>query len=116
MYLSSRTDPTDVIIRFVALACIAKVDDFYAAALPNENKIKRKCKPLQVQLNKRDWQNGGKDVDDRLKEEMLKTGLVRNIHRYIFKIFRLIYCSYIFYFMPYTIIWMPYLSACSNAA
>ena len=41
-YLSSIETAIDIIIRFVALASIAKVDDFYAAALPADgNKIKK---------------------------------------------------------------------------
>jgi len=55
VYLCSMTKPIDVIIRFVALASIAKVDDFYAASLPKENKIKRSTPPMPVRLNKRDW-------------------------------------------------------------
>ena len=46
LYLCSINSPVDVIIRFVALASIAKVDDFYASALPDGNRIKRKSKPM----------------------------------------------------------------------
>ena len=47
--------PIDIIIRFVALASIAKVDEFYGAALPRENKIKNKTDDFVILLNKRDW-------------------------------------------------------------
>ena len=57
VYLCSMTKPIDVIIRFVALSSIAKVDDFYGAALPKENKIKKSTPPLPVLLNMRDWQD-----------------------------------------------------------
>lgn len=59
VYLTSLTSAIDVIIKFVALASIAKVDDFYASALPSDgNKIKKPLKrPMKVVVHKRDWQN-----------------------------------------------------------
>lgn len=48
LYLSSINNPVDVIIRFVALASIAKVDDFYASALPSGNRIKGDSEPFVV--------------------------------------------------------------------
>ena len=57
LYLSSINKAIDVIIKFVALASIAKVDDFYASALPPEgNKIKKSSKPLLITVHKRDWE------------------------------------------------------------
>ena len=57
IYLGSLSQAIDVIIKFVALASIAKVDDFYASALPEDgNKIKKKSTPLKVHVHKRDWQ------------------------------------------------------------
>ena len=53
-YLSSIITPMDVIIRFIALGSIAKVDDFYASALPDENRIKGKSKPMVVKHHRRD--------------------------------------------------------------
>lgn len=56
LYLSNIDKAIDVIIKFVALASIAKVDDFYAAALPADgNKIKKKTSPLMISYHKRDW-------------------------------------------------------------
>ena len=47
LFLGSINKAIDVIIKFVALASIAKVDDFYASALPGDgNKIKKKTTPL----------------------------------------------------------------------
>ena len=48
VYLCSINETINVIIRFVALANIAKVDNFYADSLPKENKIKQAVKPLPV--------------------------------------------------------------------
>lgn len=49
MSSSSLAKPIDVIIKFIALASIALIDNFYANALPNENKVKKnfgKGKPV----------------------------------------------------------------------
>ena len=56
IYLGSINTAIDVIIKFVALASIAKVDDIYAGALPEDgNKIKKPTAPLKVRIHKRDW-------------------------------------------------------------
>ena len=56
IYLGSINTAIDVIIKFVALASIAKVDDIYASALPDDgNKIKKETAPLKVRIHKRDW-------------------------------------------------------------
>ena len=58
LYLSSINSPIDVIIKFVALASIASVDDFYASALPAGNKIKASDKtPMKIEVHKRDIEN-----------------------------------------------------------
>ena len=41
IFLCSLTNPIDIIIRFVAFASIGKVDNFYYAAIPADNKIKQ---------------------------------------------------------------------------
>jgi len=40
-FLSSLTSTIDIIIKFIALGSIAKVDDFYAAAIPSISPIKK---------------------------------------------------------------------------
>jgi len=40
VYISSLDNAVDVIIRLIALGAVAKVDDFYASALPKENRMK----------------------------------------------------------------------------
>lgn len=111
VYLSSLNKALDVIIKFVALSSIAKVDDFYAAALPADgNKVKgRKCKPLQINVHQRDWKRFSEHSDISEYEPMAKSGLGRKIQRFIFKVLRIIYASYIFYFLPYTMLWLPYI-------
>lgn len=56
LYLGNINKAIDVIIKFVALASIAKVDDFYASALPADgNKIKKPSKPMIIKVHRRDW-------------------------------------------------------------
>ena len=60
LFLGSIDTAINVIIKFVALASIAKVDDIYASALPADgNKIKKKTTPLQIKVHKRDWESLG---------------------------------------------------------
>ena len=96
-YLSSINTPMDVIIRFIAMGSIAKVDDFYASALPDDNRIKGKSKPMTVKLHRRDHQEG-----------KIKPTMSYWLGRFIFKFFRILYASFIFYFMPYMILLLPY--------
>ena len=103
-YLSSINTPMDVIIRFIALGSIAKVDDFYASALPDENRIKGKSKPMVVKHHRRDIQDSGK-----------RLGFFYWIGRLVFKFFRIIYASFVFYFMPYLILLMPYMVGAGSA-
>ena len=70
VYLSNINKAIDVIIKFVALASIAKVDDIYASALPADgNKIKKKTSPLKIKVHKRDWEV----MADHLETETDKT-------------------------------------------
>ena len=105
IYLSSINSPMDVIIRFIAMGSIAKVDDFYASALPDENRIKGKSKPMLVKHHRRDIKNSRK----RLGFFSYWVG------RFIFKTFRIIYASFVFYFMPYLILLVPYMVGAGSA-
>ena len=107
LYLSSINTPMDVIIRFIAMGSIAKVDDFYASALPDENKIKGKLagkglpKPMTVKFHRRDLQ-GGNDLPNKCSYYL---------GRLVFKTYRIFYASFVFYFMPYLILIVPYFFA-----
>ena len=115
VYLSSLTKAIDVIIKFVALASIAKVDDFYASALPSDgNKIKKKTDPLEITVHKRDWQFAKSDSESDKLAVLKEVGAGRFFARFIFKTLRVVYASYIFYFLPYTSIWLPYIASTSN--
>lgn len=112
MYLSNINTAIDVIIKFVALASIAKVDDFYASALPADgNKIKKGTKPLVIRIHKRDWETYGQNPEAKNYAQMQEVGFSRYFGRFIFKTFRIVYASYIFYFLPYTSLWLPYVAA-----
>jgi len=39
----------------------------------------------------------------------------RHVPRFIFKLLRALYASYIFYFLPYTSLWLPYVASLSGA-
>lgn len=54
-YLSTINSTIDVIIRFIALGSIAKVDDFYAGALPGENKLNGDTTPFKREKLRRDY-------------------------------------------------------------
>jgi len=47
---------------------------------------------------------------------MQLTSCWRVAGRFIFKTMRAIYCSYIFYFMPYSVLFIPYMASASSAA
>ena len=53
LYLASVNAEIDVIIRFIALGSIAKVDDFYYSALPAENRVKGDVEPLVSTMHRR---------------------------------------------------------------
>lgn len=58
LFLSTINKTIDVIIKFLALSSISKIDDFYAAALPAENKVvKNKAKAMGVMVNDRHRRN-----------------------------------------------------------
>ena len=139
LYLGNINKAIDVIIKFVALASIAKVDDFYASALPADgNKIKRKTSPLVITVHKRDWARAAREqrevvaagsaVEDFVdgsapaiagkldSQEYLVAGINHRVGRLIFKTLRMIYGCFIFYFMPYASIFIPFMATSMRVA
>lgn len=122
LFLGSIDKAIDVIIKFVALASIAKVDDIYASALPADgNKIKKASKPLMIRVHKRDWeahaelnQNSSPAVSHKTQNEMDNVGWSRKIGRFVFKILRVTYGCWIFYFLPYSSLFLPYIAQLSR--
>lgn len=117
LFLGSINKAIDVIIKFVALASIARVDDIYATALPQDgNKIKKKSKPMMITIHKRDWDlfESEGHLPGRNNKEMSKVGFSRKIGRFIFKTLRILYSSFIFYFLPYATLFIPYIASAMN--
>jgi len=105
IFLSTINVTIDVIIKFLALSSISKIDDFYAAALPAENKVvKNKVKANGSMINDRHRRN----IDDHPRTKGIK------ILGFITKIIRIFYCSYIYYFFPFLALCLPYLSMCGR--
>jgi len=48
IFLCSLVNPIDIIIRFVAFASIGKIDNFYAAALAPDHKLKKDTEPMPI--------------------------------------------------------------------
>ena len=123
LFLGSIDTAINVIIKFVALASIAKVDDFYASALPADgNKIKKKTTPLKIKVHKRDWESVGSEemmalnifADQQTKRQMKVSGIARTAGRFVYKIVRILYGSWIFYFLPYMSLFVPYIANISR--
>jgi len=119
LILCSINDLLGVITRFVALAMIAKIDDFYSAALPEEgNKIKKGTKPLITRIYRRHWTAAtgasGSEIADastshaKVEEDELVSNIQHKILRFIYKTMRILYASFIFYFLPYSSLFIPY--------
>jgi hypothetical protein len=98
-FLCSLNDPINIIIRFVAFASIGKIDNFYAAALPSENKIMKDCDALKITNHQRDL---------AAKKDRKASSYVA---RFIYKAVRITYASFIFYFLPYLALFIPLLFA-----
>ena len=94
---------------FVALSSLSKIDDFYAAALPADgNKIKgKKTRPLKINVHKRDWMRFKLNKHrNEYKPMTMHHSFCRKVQRFVFKTLRICYASYIFYFMPYSMLWL----------
>ena len=102
LYLGSKNTEIDVIIGFISLGSIAKVDDFYYSALPAENRVKGEVAPLEITMHKRQMR------DSVLSKSTVGRTIQYWICRFIYKVMRIFYASYIFYFFPYTTLMAPY--------
>jgi len=101
IFLCSLADPINVIIRLVAFASIGKVDNFYASALPSEHKLKKDSSALLIKNHR---------ADEELKEDR-PAGIA--VSRFIYKLMRMLYTSFIFYFLPYLVLFIPQFGATS---
>ena len=94
IFLCSLDDPINIIIRFVAFASIGKVDNFYAAALSPDHKLKKETDPMMIENYRRVL-----DQKDRKWPNY--------VARFIYKTVRIAYSSFIFYFLPYMALFIP---------
>ena len=95
IFLCSLSDPINIIIRFVAFASIGKVDNFYAAALSPDHKLKKETEPMVID-NKR------RSIDGQEKRKCANYAA-----RFVYKTIRIMYSSFIFYFLPYLALFIP---------
>ena len=103
LYLTSIRSTIDTIIRFMALASIANVDDWYAGALQGSPLKKKVSLPYTVR--KRDI-----EASDEPR------GCAFHMGRFVYKMYRILYCSYMYYFMPFSCIIIPYLATSPGCA
>ena len=104
LFLSSINNPIDIIIKFMALSKIAQVDDFYASALPDGNRIKQPGPDFDIKIHKRDIEANS----EKLKDFKFEKNFAFLFTRFIYKTIRITYCSVMFYFLPYFAIILPY--------
>ena len=116
VFLASLDDSIGVIIRFIALGSIAKVDNFYAEALPAVSSFKApvaadKVVKFKATHCRRDCRS---DAPLTKKAQCQRKGHTWHTHDGIayvtYKILRLFYSSFVFYFMPYISILLPFLA------
>ena len=70
-------------------------------------------RPLIIDVYKRDYETldeyNAKEASRYKFEDIVKAnGIKRKITRFIYKILRMFYGSWVFYFMPYTTLFLPY--------
>lgn len=98
LFLSTINEIIFIVIKFIALGSIAKIDDFYAAALPEENKVKKnRGKAVMESKNHRRLYNTSEDRSCGIKTLSVVT-----------KICKMFYAAFIFYFIPFVTILLPY--------
>jgi len=97
LYLTSITNTMDTVTKFMALASISKVDDWYSGALAGDYVLKKKA-DLPFKVTRASLQG---------KED--HKNCMFYVTRFVYKLIRLLYASYIFYFMPFTCVIIPYL-------
>ena len=93
--ICSQSAVIDVILNFVALACIAQIDDLYASSLHNFKLVKALDSPPVKLRNSKDiiWK---------------KVSCYRKLIRIIYVVFRAVYISFYYYFTPFITIGITY--------
>ena len=111
IFLGSLDNAIGVIIRFIALGSIAKVDNFYADALPSISSFKQPVKGEPVKFKAkhcyRDCRRDSPKKEDCKQKGHSHYGLAR----ITYKLLRMFYASFAYYFMPYVAIVVPFFAA-----
>ena len=100
-YLSTLSDPIKIISVASAMAAVSKVSTLYGSSLPNFVKMKSVTNPIEITVYR------------QIREEELETEnkCIKCFTRTIYAIQRLIYATWIFYYMPFFTINLPYMIA-----
>lgn len=69
---------------------------------------------MKITIHKRDWalfESEGSLANNTKNTEMSKVGFSRKIGRFVYKTIRMMYGSFIFYFLPYSSLFIPYIAS-----
>lgn len=100
LFLCSLQDAINIIWRYVAYGFISRIDNIYAESLDTDHKMHGETDPFVVKRN-------GRDIDK--PDSKYKRALANKIGRVIYKTMRILYTSFIFYFLPYLALFIPQL-------
>ena len=123
LYLGKFDSPFLILIQFIALASIARVDDIVFGSLSANLKITQPSQRLEVLVHKRDWENLDGTISPEFASEIYQrkiertkssNGCGRRLARIVFKTLRVFYVSWNFYFMPYSALFVPYIAEISR--
>ena len=113
LFLGSLKNPIDVIIRFIALGSISKFDNFAYAAIPDTSSFKQSLpKEKQVILKATHGFRDCRSTSAKRKSGRSKQTAFGFL-RIIYKMFRILYASFIYYFMPYLAVVVPFFASSS---
>lgn len=98
MFLCSLQDVITIIWRYVAYGFIAKIDNIYAERLDDSSKLHKDTEPLVIRHRRRD-----------IEERKEKRTLPNHMARFTYKSLRILYTSFVFYFLPYLSLFLPQL-------
>jgi len=101
VFLATQTTTMTTLTKFISLAFISKVDDFYAAALTMAHPLKQPSKPLDITIH---WGD----------PETQKMPYGWKFLRFVYKYLRVSYCSFFYYFMPFLAVFASYANPESN--
>ena len=113
IFLGSINNPIDVIIRFIALGSIAKVDNFYFNALPSTSSFKQSGanKKFDVKFRATHYFRDCRKTSANKELCESKGHSHYGPARIIYKLLRIQYAAFIFYFMPYLAVVVPFFAS-----